>query len=148
MAFSMYSGMRSVSAEALWPARTAADFSYRVRRSHGPGWLAVGDAGGFIDPLFSTGVHIAVWGAYHAGPALLAGELDAWEARVRSGTEIFTAAVRGFYAGVLQRYIFTDNPRTYLRRAITSVLSGDVFSDERWARDMRQRLPALVGSAA
>ena len=131
-------------AEALWPPRAAADFSYRVARSFGDGWVTVGDAGGFIDPLFSTGVHIAMWGAYEAVPAILNGELPAWDTRVRAGVAMFLTAVRGFYTGALQPYIFTDKPRTYLRRAITSMLSGDVFNDERWARDMRQRLGALV----
>jgi flavin-dependent dehydrogenase len=132
--------------ETLWPARAAADFSYGVGRSHGDGWVAVGDAGGFIDPLFSTGVHIAMWGAFEAVPAILDGELSAWDARVRAGAGMFLTAVRGFYKGALQPYMFTDNPRTYLRRAITSVLSGDVFGDERWTRDMRERLVMLVGA--
>ncbi len=132
-------------AEPLWPVRAAADFSYRVDRSFGDGWVAIGDAGGFIDPLFSTGVHIAMWGAFEAVPAILNGGLDAWDARVRAGVGLFLTAVRGFYKGALQPYIFTDNPRTYLRRAITSMLSGDVFSEERWARDMRERLGGLVG---
>jgi flavin-dependent dehydrogenase len=131
-------------AEALWPARAAADFSYRVGRSYGDGWVAVGDAGGFIDPLFSTGVHIAMWGAYEVVPALLGGTLPAWDARVRAGAAMFLTAVRGFYKGALQPYMFTDNPRTYLRRAITSMLSGDVFGDARWTRDMRERLVTLV----
>ncbi len=132
--------------EVLWPARAAADFSYRVGRSYGDGWVAVGDAGGFIDPLFSTGVHIAMWGAFEVVPAIVAGELPAWDARVRAGAGMFLTAVRGFYKGALQPYMFTENSRTYLRRAITSMLSGDVFSDERWTRDMRERLVTLVGA--
>jgi flavin-dependent dehydrogenase len=137
--------------ERLWPARATADFSYRVGTMRGPGWVALGDAGGFIDPLFSTGVHIATWGAYHGATALSAAldgdgaQLDAWEPRLRAGAEMFLTAVQGFYARKLQPYMFTDNPRTYLRRAITSLLSGDVFSDARWARDMRTRLGPLVG---
>jgi flavin-dependent dehydrogenase len=135
--------------EPLWPARSAADFSYRVGKMRGPGWVALGDAGGFIDPLFSTGVHIATWGAHDAGPAICAalegdeGPLAAWEPRLRAGAEMFLSAVEAFYAGKLQTYMFTDNPRTYLRRAITSLLSGDVFGDARWARDMRTRLVQL-----
>jgi flavin-dependent dehydrogenase len=114
----------------------------------------LGDAGGFIDPLFSTGVHIALWGAYHAAPAVSAAldgdesALGNWEVQLRDGARTFLAAVQGFYAGKLQPYMFTDNPRTYLRRAITSVLSGDVFSDARWARDMRTRLSLLSAGQA
>ncbi|MFF5337435.1 NAD(P)/FAD-dependent oxidoreductase [Streptomyces sp. NPDC013181] len=43
--------------------RTTRDWSYRVERFSGPGWLAAGDAGGFIDPLFSGGVCLAVLAA-------------------------------------------------------------------------------------
>jgi len=131
--------------EMLWPARTVADFSYRVKTSHGPGWVAIGDAGGFIDPLFSTGVHIAMWGAYEAATAVVGGGLDDWAVRVRAGADMFIDAVLGFYAGTLQKFMFADSPRTYLRRAVTSMLAGDVFGDERWTRDMRERLKTLTG---
>ena len=127
--------------EQQWPARAAADFSYRVGAMTGPGWLAVGDAGGFIDPLFSTGVHIATYGGMLAAESICAPErLETFEATIRGGAELFVSAVQAFYRGTLTRYIFTDNPRTYLRRAITSMLSGDVFTEERWAQDMRARL--------
>ena len=130
--------------EQLWPGRAAADFSFRVKKMTGPGWLAVGDAGGFIDPLFSTGVHMATYGGLTGADAICdLDTLPSWEAKLRAGAELFVSAVQAFYAGTLPRYIFTDNPRTYLRRAITSMLSGDVFTDERWARDMRTRLSQM-----
>ena len=50
-------------AKQVFRAEAMADFSYRVPRASGNGWLAVGDAGGVIDPLFSTGFHLAVKGA-------------------------------------------------------------------------------------
>src|SRR6185436_3444971 len=64
--------MRSImrGATQVFPAQAAADFSYRVRRTSGDGWLAVGDAAGFIDPLFSTGFHLAVKGADLAATAI------------------------------------------------------------------------------
>jgi flavin-dependent dehydrogenase len=43
--------------------RSARDWSYRCGRFHGPGWALVGDAAAFIDPLFSTGVALAMLGA-------------------------------------------------------------------------------------
>lgn len=49
------------------PVRREKDWSYRVREVAGPGWLAVGDAAGFIDPVLSTGVHLAMHSAWHAG---------------------------------------------------------------------------------
>jgi flavin-dependent dehydrogenase len=136
-------------ATQLWPARAAADFSFRVRDLSGDGWLAVGDSGGFIDPLFSTGAHVAMHGGLHAADAIDAA-LDAgdvsrarflgWEKYVRQGTDLFLTLVESFYRGMLPPLLFADKPHPYLRRVITSMLAGDVFDDEsRWIRDARAR---------
>src|SRR5258706_6205072 len=63
--------MRAImrGARHVLPARAVADFSYRVPRASGNGWLAVGDAGGVIDPLFSTRFPLAVKVADPRGPA-------------------------------------------------------------------------------
>lgn len=50
--------------------RTARDWSYRCSSFHGPGWVLVGDAAGFVDPLLSTGVALAVRGARFAARAV------------------------------------------------------------------------------
>ncbi len=141
-------------AERLWPAEVAADFSYRVAERRGDGWLQVGDAGGFIDPLFSSGAHIAMTTAFLAADAiadaLAAGDVSKerfaeWDELTRLGTDTFTDAVRAFYVGGLRRYIFAEKQHTYLRRAITSLLAGDVFSrDARWLRDVRVRLADMA----
>lgn len=55
------------SARRVTPVRRERDWSYRVDPVAGPGWLAVGDAAGFIDPVLSTGVHLAMHSAWHAG---------------------------------------------------------------------------------
>ena len=47
-------------AERVTPVRTAADFSYRNTRLTGERWMLAGDAAGFIDPVFSSGVFLAV----------------------------------------------------------------------------------------
>ncbi|MGZ3478590.1 MAG: NAD(P)/FAD-dependent oxidoreductase, partial [Polyangiales bacterium] len=63
------------------PVRAAADFSFRVEELAGDGWLAVGDSGGFLDPLFSTGAHMAMGGGMRAADAidaaLTAGDVSA-----------------------------------------------------------------------
>ncbi|WP_394832319.1 FAD-dependent oxidoreductase [Pendulispora rubella] len=138
-------------AEQLFPAGATADFSFRVKRLAGPGWLAVGDSGGFIDPLFSTGAHLAIYGGYHGAEAIHAalesGEsvdrFVAWEKQVRRGAELFLGAVQAFYQGTLTEYLFADKPHPFLKRSITSMLCGDVFhGDERWTREIQSRFPA------
>ncbi len=136
-------------AEQLWPARAAADFTFRVRNVSGDGWLAVGDSGGFIDPLFSTGAHIAMDGAMHAAIAidlaLTAGDTGrdrfaAWARHVDVGASLFLEMVKAFYAGALPPLLFADKPHPYLRRAVTSMLSGHVYDeDARWIREVRAR---------
>jgi flavin-dependent dehydrogenase len=118
-----------------------ADFSYRVSEVRGDGWLGVGDAAGFIDPLFSTGAHLAFTSgraAAHAiADALEHGDLSrerfaGYETLVRRGAGLFVGAVQSFYAGTLQQLIFTRPQKTAMRRMITSMLAGDVFAPSRW----------------
>ncbi len=58
------------SARRIRPVGALADFSYRIDQLAGDGWLFVGDAGGFLDPLFSTGAHLAIKGADLAATAI------------------------------------------------------------------------------
>jgi flavin-dependent dehydrogenase len=129
-----------------------------VRELVGDGWLAVGDAGGFIDPLFSTGAHLAMCGGKAAADTLLGlialapdaraaaekAKLAAWETTLRAGAETFILAVQAFYAGPLMESIFMENKHNALRRSITSLLAGDVFGDAVWLRDARLRIAEMI----
>jgi flavin-dependent dehydrogenase len=138
-------------AERCFSPRATADFSFRVGALCGNGWVALGDASGFIDPLFSTGAHLAMHGALHAADAidealssddLGRARFEAWEREQRSGAQLFVGAVQAFYAGDLVTYLFAEPQHPFLRRAITSLLSGDVFDEgARWARELRRRFP-------
>ena len=57
-------------AERVTPVRTAADFSYRSTQLTGDRWMLAGDAAGFIDPVFSSGVFLAVLAGEQAADAL------------------------------------------------------------------------------
>jgi flavin-dependent dehydrogenase len=139
-------------AERLFPPRATADFSFRVGSIRGDGWLALGDATGFIDPLFSTGAHLAMYSALRAADAIDealradnvgAQRFEAWEAEIRAGADLFLGAVQAFYAGDLVSYLFADPQHPFLRHAITSLLAGDVFDQNaRWVREVRSRFPA------
>ncbi len=54
------------SAKRVTPVRTQRDWSYRVSSVTGPGWLMAGDSSGFIDPVLSTGVFLAMHAGRHA----------------------------------------------------------------------------------
>jgi flavin-dependent dehydrogenase len=143
-------------ASKVFPARAAADFSYRTRRTSGHGWLALGDAAGFIDPLFSTGFHLAVKGADLAATAirdaLSAGDVSKarwadYERMTHRARETYIGVVQAFYEGSLVRLLFETEKRDMMRKMITSVLAGDVFHTEppRWLREVERRYPASLG---
>jgi flavin-dependent dehydrogenase len=139
-------------ATQLFPAGAAADYSFKVDSLAGDGWLAVGDSGGFIDPLFSTGAHLAMEGALRAADEIaLALEaqdtsrarFQPWEHSVHEASRMFLGAVQAFYSGELVPLLFKEPQHPYLRRAITSMLAGAVFDEDApWARDLRRRFPA------
>ncbi|GAC1363091.1 MAG: NAD(P)/FAD-dependent oxidoreductase [Polyangiales bacterium] len=135
--------------------RAAADYSFRVETLCGDGWLAVGDACGFLDPLFSTGANLASGGGDRAATAideaLRSGDVSAprfagYARSVRAATDLFLGAVQSFYRGDLRELLFKPDQRAPLRKTITSMLAGDVFHDEAtpplWAGYFRERFPA------
>lgn len=58
------------SGERVSVFHTAPDYSYRSRKLHGPGFLIAGDAGNFVDPVWSTGIYFATTAAFHASHAI------------------------------------------------------------------------------
>lgn len=84
------------------------DWSYAASRMTGPGYVLLGDAACFVDPLFSTGVHLAI-SAAHIGaayvvsaledPAFATDAADAFERLYRTQYEHFHELARLFYAG-------------------------------------------------
>ena len=94
-------------AQAVGPVRVIRDYSYCSDRFHGPGYLLAGDAACFIDPVFSTGVHLACLSGYLAAHTLetifnlARGEVDPWlaqyDARYRAAFERYRRFLYFFY---------------------------------------------------
>jgi flavin-dependent dehydrogenase len=154
-----YPVMRDImrGAEQVFPARAAADFSYRVSEASGDGWLSVGDAAGFIDPLFSTGFHLAVRGGALAAAAVheafRRGDFSrsrwaSYERMVKKACDTYVGVVQAFYEGSLVELLFETKKRDMMKRLVTSVLAGDVFHEEepRWLREMQRRFPPSLSS--
>ncbi len=142
------------AAPKLEPVRAAADFSFRVENLAGDGWLAVGDAAGFLDPLFSTGAHLAMGGGQRAArvidEALRDNDVSAarfaeFATSLRKAGDLFLGAVQSFYRGELRNLLFHPEQRPALRKTITSMLAGDVFHDQDlpqlWVSYFREHFP-------
>lgn len=68
----LFSPILGESARRVTPVRTQRDWSYRMSQVGGPGWLLVGDASGFLDPVLSTGVFLGMHAAYSAAQSIKA----------------------------------------------------------------------------
>jgi 1H-pyrrole-2-carbonyl-[peptidyl-carrier protein] chlorinase len=123
-------------AESIRPWWLEGDYSYRIDRLAGPGWLIVGDALRFIDPIFSTGVDVAAYSATFAfdalGQALSGGdEPAAWasyERRVSDGVEVWYEFTSLFYK--LQNLFTLYAVRDRYREQVVRILQGNPYLPE------------------
>ncbi|MEY4684988.1 MAG: hypothetical protein RLZ25_1447 [Pseudomonadota bacterium] len=123
-------------AERTTPVTGTGNYSYRSTRMFGQNYLLVGDAYAFIDPVFSSGVHLALHGAFRASetvatilenPKMTTHALRLYEKDIVRGIDRFawfiyrvtTPAIRDLFM----------NPRNFfnMRQGIISVLAGDLF---------------------
>ncbi len=112
------------------------NYSYLCDRTHGPGYLLVGDAFAFIDPVFSSGVMLAMQGAVFAAEALITSlgdpaaesrAMQAFDRAMRRGPREFSWFIYRINHPSM-RDLFMD-PRNVFRvkEALLSVLAGDIF---------------------
>ena len=134
--------LKLARAQALGPRRGAADFSVAADRMHGPGWALVGDAAKFLDPVFSTGILLGLYGARWLSEALL-GEctLDEYESRFRKAVAAFEPVIHSYYSGAFLDVSLSQEAQgnDRARQAVVSLLAGDVFDD-------RFPIPTRVGA--
>ncbi|MBI5763492.1 MAG: tryptophan 7-halogenase [Planctomycetes bacterium] len=129
---------RLVNAERVRPYYTTADFSYRSRRAAGDGWVLVGDAFGFLDPLYSSGVLLALKSAELAADCIH----DAFQAQDFSEERLGRygpKAAEGMHRIRMLVYAYYDptfrmgkfvSQYPHLKNDVTRVLIGDVFEDD------------------
>jgi flavin-dependent dehydrogenase len=127
---------RLKDAELTGPVTGTGNFSYQAERMAGPGYIMLGDAFAFIDPVFSTGVYLAMNSAFKGAeavdlclrePARQVVVLKRFEKEIQQGIGTFswyiyrvtTPALRNLFMG----------PRNVFRveEALLSLLAGDVF---------------------
>ncbi|WP_133647848.1 NAD(P)/FAD-dependent oxidoreductase [Paraburkholderia flava] len=139
------------AAPFMMPVRQIGGYASNVERLHGPGYALLGNAGEFLDPVFSSGVTIALRSAHLATRVvsrLLRGEAVDWQADydvpLRKGIDAFRAFVDRWYTGELQDIVFYQNQTPAIRRMISAVLAGYAWDETNpYVADPVRRLNAL-----
>ncbi len=112
------------------------DYSYRSKDVAGDGWVLVGDAFGFLDPLYSSGVLLALKSGELAADAIVEGlaagdtsaaQLGKWGDGFNAGVDRMRRLVCEFYNGFSFGAFMRKHPE--MRGTITDLLIGDLFTD-------------------
>ena len=139
------------------------DYSYRSREVAGNGWVLIGDAFGFLDPLYSSGVLLALKSGELAADAIAEGlsrgdvsaaQLGKWGENFNRGVDRMRRLVCEYYDG----FSFGKFVRNYphLKNTVTDLLIGDLFTDrvdEVWQpmeslyEEGKQAIPSWQGGA-
>jgi FADH2 O2-dependent halogenase len=125
---------RLAGASRISALRTEGNYSYSMRELAGPGYLLVGDAARFVDPIFSSGVSVAIYSAKFATEriaAVLAGErsekeaFDDYAAQLRSGIRIWYDFIKIYYKlqGLFTYYLRKPEHQDQL----VQLLQGNVY---------------------
>jgi flavin-dependent dehydrogenase len=137
---------RMHDAERIAPVHVTGNYSYTSARMTGPGWVMVGDAYAFIDPVFSSGVYLGMNSGEHAAGVVDGALRDpsketqlqrAMEKRLRRGLKHFSWFIYRFTTPVM-RHLFA-HPRNdfQIEQAVISMLAGDVFDNRAVLRRLR-----------
>ncbi len=129
---------RMQSAERVAPVHVTGNYSYTCTQMTGPGWVMVGDAYAFVDPVFSSGVYLGMNSAEQAAevvdgalrePARETALQAAMVKRLKRGLRHFQWFIYRFNTPVMQ-HLF-NNPRNVwqVEQAVISMLAGDVFDN-------------------
>jgi flavin-dependent dehydrogenase len=128
---------RLAGARRVAPYRAAKEYSYKAKKAAGDGWVLVGDAFAFLDPLYSSGVLLALKSGSLAADAVVEGlakgdtsgaQLGQWEAGYVQGVERMRRLVCAYYDGFSFGRFVKRFP--HLKGLVTDLLIGDLFKDE------------------
>jgi flavin-dependent dehydrogenase len=130
-------GRRIAGAERATGYFATKDYSYRAKHVAGDGWVLVGDAFGFLDPLYSSGVLLALKSGELAADAIADGlakgdtsaaQLGRWGELFNKGVDRMRRLVCEYYDGFSFGRFVKAFP--HLRGKVTDLLIGDLFDDK------------------
>lgn len=141
--------------KAKWdtPIRSISSYSKDVKTLFGDRFLLLGNASEFLDPVFSSGVSIAMQSARLAAnlvPKILKGENVDLQAQYADelmiGVNCFRVYVEGWYDGRFQDVIYVKNPNHHIKRQICSILAGYAWDKQNpFVMKPKEALSALEG---
>ena len=138
-------------ARRVTPVTATGNYSYQATRTHGPNCLMVGDAFAFVDPVFSSGVYLAMAGAFAGAdavdtclrnPAAAPQAVRAYERRVRSGLRLFSWFIYRVTKPAMRDLLMGPRDMLGVVGGVISLLAGDIY-DSRGVR-WRIRLFQLI----
>jgi flavin-dependent dehydrogenase len=146
--------LSSLLANAKWdtPAREIRGYSCNVKHLAGRNYALLGNAAEFLDPVFSSGVTIAMKSASLAADTLhrqFSGESVDWQEDYAKplmvGVDTFRTYVDAWYEGTFQDVVFAENPNDSIKQMISSILAGYAWdSSNPYVSESRRRLGTLA----
>jgi 1H-pyrrole-2-carbonyl-[peptidyl-carrier protein] chlorinase len=135
-------------AERIRPWWVEGDYSYKVEKFSGPGWILAGDALRFVDPIFSSGVDVALYSALYAYEAITEAwktgdepkAFDAFHHRVTDGVDVWYDLIDSFYK--LQNLVSRYATRPVWKEKFIRALQGNPYLPETQERS-RDLLEAM-----
>lgn len=125
---------RMGGSERATPVYASGDYSYKNTKLCGPRWLTAGDAAGFIDPVFSSGVFLAILGADHAATAIDAALKDPRRAsrlfanhakRLEKVIALYLGFVKAWYRHEFIETVLSPREFFGVVPAVNAVLAGN-----------------------
>jgi flavin-dependent dehydrogenase len=127
---------RFADTDLIFEPRTILNYAVSVEKLYGEGYVLCGNSTEFLDPIFSSGVTLAISSGYKAATQVakhLRGETCDWEKDysqvLKKGIDVFRTYVLSWYDGTLAKIFFTKNPNIEFKRQICSVLAGYVWDE-------------------
>ncbi len=127
---------RLAHATQLSQVEATGNFSYACEHTHGPNYLLIGDAFTFIDPVFSSGVMLAMQGGFVAAdtvdtclrhPARVASALAHFDSQVRLGPKEFSWFIYRVTNPAMRDMFMEPSNVWRVKEALLSMLAGDIF---------------------
>jgi flavin-dependent dehydrogenase len=126
--------------------RVTGNYSYDSAQMGGAGWVMIGDAFAFLDPVFSSGVYLAMSGAEQAATMVDTALREPWreahllrklERRQRAGLRRFAFFIYRFNSPIMRQIFRQPRNIWQIEQGVISMLAGDLFDSPKVLRRLR-----------